>query len=225
MILYLDIETYREYNTLDECKLKELFIQRYVKGNDDYKESEDIYRETAALYPEFGIIICISIGYFSEKDNTFHKISIIDPEFNEVNLLNKFSTICASLEKYEPTLAGYNIKYFDMQFIIKRYLINSIPVPKLVKDSVFYPGTLNMYKPWDSPIIDVMDIYKMGSVRSTSLGVACRSMGIKCKSSEVTGVNMFMTPLKDLDIQETKDYCEEDIYSTYLLYEKLKSIL
>ena len=75
-ILFLDIETVAQYKSLKDApelllslwrqKVKQLQQRDPVRYTDDSEEL--LYRREAGIYAEFGKIVCISVGFFYEKD-------------------------------------------------------------------------------------------------------------------------------------------------------------
>jgi hypothetical protein len=74
-ILFLDIETAANYKTYEELpeRLKPLWKRKasYLK-NDSEMSVPEMYQDRAAIYSEFGQVICIGIGglFMDEKKNT-----------------------------------------------------------------------------------------------------------------------------------------------------------
>jgi uncharacterized protein YprB with RNaseH-like and TPR domain len=123
-LLFLDIETVpeaKEFKALDETK-KELWDQksRYKRGEEVTPEE---FYDSAGIWAEFGIIICISVGYFRNKgaDRHFRVTSFHGPE---EKILKDFKALLEdhfSHQKY--LLCAHNGKEFDFPYIARRMII------------------------------------------------------------------------------------------------------
>jgi Cft2 family RNA processing exonuclease len=68
-ILFLDLETvsqHSDFTQLDE-RVKTLWEKKYSVLKRD-GDPESMYQERAAIYAEFGKIVCIGTGYFTEEN-------------------------------------------------------------------------------------------------------------------------------------------------------------
>jgi len=211
--LFTDIETHRvvEWNDLSEA-LRNAWINHYYKEANDDEDYEQSYNRLAGLYPEFGHVICISIGYESEDGEGNLKLNKITfkgaDEKNDILI-----PLANALEKIHAqgySLCGWNIAGFDIPFMILRYMINRMEVPAI----------FNEYgkKPWETSNYDLMQDYKCGRYRATSLEAACAAFGIPCKSGNLSGKNIYELPISEMDWDALGSYCEEDIECPYQLY-------
>ena len=154
-ILFLDIETVacsNDYNSLDE-RLKAQWARKvgFLKQREEGQTDEDMFHERAGIYAEFGKIIVIGIGMFSENANgelTIKLKSLFDHD--ERKLLNEFRT---HIEKMNLSvkLCAHNGKEFDFPYLCRRMLVNGVALP----------AVLNMAgkKPWDIPHLDTMELW------------------------------------------------------------------
>lgn len=206
--LFIDIETHRvnNWNEIDS-DIQGAFIDYYYK--DKSSPVDEVFNEVSGLHAEFSHVICVCLGY--SKNDEFRSIKLVD--LNERDLLSHLSLILDKFSEQGFALAGYNIKGFDIPYLCKRYIINGMRIPKIL-NSV---GK----KPWEVDHLDVMELYKMGGWTNTSLKVACAAMGIKCKSTELKGENMYLYDIKDIDLEELGEYCLEDIVSTFQLASRI----
>jgi DNA polymerase elongation subunit (family B) len=115
------------------------------------------------------------------------------------------------------SLAGHNINGFDKPYLIKRYIINSIKVPVIL-------NSIGV-KPWELNDVDTMQKWKMDGWGVTSLEVISAALGVKCKTTELNGGNMYRYDIKDIDWEELRMYCEEDTRASYEIYKKIKTYL
>lgn len=212
-LLFLDIETHKvlEWEELNS------FLQRafedHLWDSDIYDSVEECYNEKAGLNAEFSRVICVSLGY--EIDGIFKKMSLYG--LDEVDILTKLAKILKQFHHNEYALAGHNINGFDIPYLCKRYIINGMRVPEALKD---YEN-----KPWEKSTVDTMQIWKFGGWQSVSLEVICATLNIKCKSTEISGNNMYRYKIGEIDFNELRLYCEEDVESDYLMYKHIMKLL
>lgn len=139
---YFDIETVKgEVNDyLREKKYKE-------KNGDSY-----------ALIPEFGRICCFSIGKY-EADGTPSVMSMCDKDEKAIlEYIYKYLN-------HPVTLAGWNIKNFDIPYLVKRFIANGYNVPKALQ--------LFGKKPWEVIHVDLMEVRKGTGNSYSSLDEVC----------------------------------------------------
>ena len=111
---------------------------------------EQIYSK-AGIYAEFAKVICVGVGFYNQ--NKF-RVKTISGD-SEKSVLENFSELA---EKYfsseENYLCAHNGKEFDFPFLCRRFLINSLPIPKILG--------LQGKKPWDVKQLDTLDMWKFG---------------------------------------------------------------
>ena len=96
-ILFIDIETVSQvpdFELLDE-RLQNLWLKKAAYlHNDDKLSDSDFYLKKAAIYAEFGKIICIGIGgiMFDEENKPSLRVKMIGGE-NEAEVLKEFKKI------------------------------------------------------------------------------------------------------------------------------------
>lgn len=194
-ILFFDIET-----ILDESKNREdIFAKRDTMREELQKQFD--------FMPEFHQILTISVGIF-KQDGT--KI-IRNLEGAENMQIEKFFELS---EKYN--LCGFNIKGFDIPFIIRRALHLGIKIPNSLK--------LFGKKPWDmTNFIDLKEIYRHTGMMSASLDVVCYNLNIPTPKDWIDGsqVQDFHDRKEDKKILE---YCCRDVEATMEVYKKFKDL-
>jgi len=231
-LLFIDIETISAYKTFSEYsenhpELGKLFSDKMIKQNkadDDSKESiEKSYSKNSSLYPEFSKILTISYGLIKWNNDTqsYEKSikNIID--IDEKNLLVRFSTVISKITEVYPDFkfCGHNIDGFDIPFIIKRMLINGIEIPKKLQ--------IHNLKPWETPTLDTMKIWRFGSFEPTSLDILCNAMGIiSPKSNEVN--NKLVSEIYHSDREDKLniilEYCNRDVDAVMNIMIKLSNL-
>jgi 3'-5' exonuclease len=130
-ILFLDIETVpmvENYELLSE-KFRKLWDKKaeYLKKTPD--DTTDTLFSRAGIYAEFGKIVCISCGFFYNRE--FRLKSFYGDD--ELILLQEFSTMLNRFHtQRDNLLCAHNGKEFDFPFLSRRLLINGLPLPELL---------------------------------------------------------------------------------------------
>src|ERR1700733_14978705 len=161
-ILFLDIETVSQYPVFGDVPddWKELWRHKAEALIRDKTPvtPEDIYGR-AAIYAEFGKIICISCGVLSGR-GTEKKLMLKSFHGDDERLLlNEFSEM---LRKWsaegQKFLCAHNGKEFDFPYLCRRMLIHGMKLPSVLN--------LSGKKPWEIPHIDTMELWKFGEYKS-----------------------------------------------------------
>jgi DNA polymerase elongation subunit (family B) len=222
--LVLDIETTSNYeNYEDFCanhpgEIK-FWARKAAVCRKDFAELADktdgeIYKQYAAVYPEFGRIVCISIGQtkFDDDDNpTFLKKSFYGADERK-NVEDFIEFMRAVFNKIpDVKILGHDIKRFDMPYILKKCMVMGIKVP-----SKFH---LHDMKPWENCLLDTIEIWKCGSWGAgVSLEHLTFMLGISNpKEADVSSNEDYGGIARAYwngMMEELKDYCEEDIRAT-----------
>lgn len=204
-ILFLDIETVPEQPSFDllSTDFKELFATKTQYQRKEDISPEDFY-ERAGIWAEFGKIVCISVGYFSEFNNHKKTFRITSFYGKENELLVSFkSLINTHFNKNYHVLCAHNGKEFDFPFIARRMIINGIQLP----------DKLNLFgkKPWEIPHIDTMELWKFGDYKHfTSLKLLTHILGIPSPKDDISGSDVAKVYYEDNDLERIKTYCEKD---------------
>lgn len=223
-IIVLDIETTSNYeNYEDFCRARpgeiKFWERKAAVCRKDFAELRDktdgeIYKQYAAVYPEFGRIVCISVGQvkFDEDDNPqFLKRSFYGENEKE-NVENFMKFITAVFNKIpDIKILGHDIKRFDMPYILKKSLIMGIHIPHKLK--------LHDIKPWENCLLDTIEIWKCGSWGAgVSLEHLTFMLGVSNpKDAEVSSNEEYGGVARAFwngMLEELKEYCEDDIRAT-----------
>lgn len=121
----------------------------------------------AALYPEYGQVAISGLMFGAVDAKQYTQIP-------ETTILHQtWQRLTESLE-HSNIIAGWNIKGFDLPFLVKRSWILGVKVPTLI---------FNPWKPrypWAESIVDLMEVYTCGVyAKFTSQNAACRALGIE----------------------------------------------
>lgn len=204
-ILFLDIETVSEHAHFDELseEMKLLFEQKTSYQRKDEISAEDFYSK-AAIWAEFGKIICISVGYFTNFNSNQRTFRVTSFYGEEKQLLLDFKNLLDShFNKPQHLLCAHNGKEFDFPFIARRMIIQGIRLPE----------KLNLFgkKPWEIAHLDTMDLWKFGDYKHyTSLKLLTSILGIPSPKDDIDGSMIGEVFYKDKDIDRIIKYCEKD---------------
>ncbi len=219
-VLFLDIETVPEYENWDALskESKELYEAKTSYQRKDVFTGEEYYHK-AGIWAEFGKIICISVGYFSNKNepsNGFRVTSFFGSDEKTVlmdfkNLLNKH------FNKDYHVLCAHNGKEFDFPYIARRMIINEIELPKKLE--------LFGKKPWEIKHLDTMELWKFGDYKHyTSLKLLTHILGIPSPKEDIDGSDVYAVYYQEKDLNRIVTYCENDTIAVAQLVLRFKNL-
>lgn len=216
--LFIDIETvsnYKDFDTFYETdpRLAELWLKKSKKFYElpEYKDISDvdnvIYFDKASIYPEFGRIIAITLGFFDAEMNKRLKVITSD---NELEILSELVKVLKSIEEKVKgkanILFGHNISSFDIPYIAKRFVFNGYIIPNLFN----FAGK----KPWqlEESIFDTMTTFKFGSFEIISFDLLCATMNVESPKKVMDGseVNNYYYNNED-GLKLISDYNKSDV--------------
>ncbi len=214
-MLFLDIETVRSHKSYDELsegmhkmwehKAESIKIKDEDPANPWTPEMK--FLERAAIYAEFGRIVCISVGYIHwEGEEAQIKVkSFFD--IDEVKILQGFKQMLESPRIQGWQLCAHNGKEFDFPYLCRRFLINKIVLPRLLQ--------IQGKKPWETPFVDSMELWKFGDYKSyTKLELLCATFGIPSPKSDMDGSMVGEVFWNEADVERIARYCEQDVVAT-----------
>lgn len=182
-------------NNLDEKIDRSSFPNKLIPTR------KEIFIKYASLNPEFSRVLSIGVGTFTDDDLTDKKIGCIYSK-DELEILTPFKQYLDKLNDLQ--LAGFNIKTFDIPFLIKRYYINNIIPPVLLQ--------LRGKKPWELNMLDTCEDWKNQSRENISLELLCETLNVK--SSKDKFKNHEFTTLYyngKLSEEDVKEYPMKDV--------------
>jgi DNA polymerase elongation subunit (family B) len=216
--LFIDIETVSNYRTFDAFyeanpRLAELWLKKSKKFYElpEYKDIHDvdnaIYFDKASIYPEFGRIVAITLGFFDVEMKKRLKVISSD---NELEILTELVATLKSIEEKVKgkanILFGHNISSFDVPYIAKRFVFNGYTIPNLFN----FSGK----KPWEmeSSIFDTMTTFKFGSFEIISFDLLCAMMNVESPKKVMDGseVNTFYYTSED-GLNLISEYNKSDV--------------
>jgi len=222
-LFYFDIETtgrYPDYITFAKEDLRgaALFETKYLKkslkDSASWPNLEESYLKNATLLPEYGQIVCVSMAYYKNEKLMMTSEHGDDEQqivYNCASYFNKISDL-------NMTLCGFNIKGFDMPWMLKKFCKYGIPVPSV----------LNVFgkKPWEVNVLDLMDTWKGTAFESCTFDELCYMLEIPSpKEGAVRGSNLHKYYWDHLDTTEIAAYCERDVSCLVSAAEKLSNLI
>jgi uncharacterized protein YprB with RNaseH-like and TPR domain len=212
-ILFLDIETVSAYPDFDSVpenfrKLWEKKAER-LKYNNPELTADQLYGQ-AAIYSEFGKIVCVSCGFISGNGIRLKSYYGDDERI----LLNEFADLLNKhYNRNESLLCAHNGKEFDFPYLARRMLVQGIRLPNI----------LNMAgkKPWEIKHLDTMELWKFGDYKHyTSLELLAALFGIPTPKDDIDGSQVGRVYWEEKDIERIAVYCQKDVLTTIQLFRK-----
>lgn len=222
-VLFLDIETVSgrpTYDDLDET-FKYLWglkapgvLKRY---GEELEEAEiaDSYVDKAAIFAEFGKIVCISVGAVYRDTDKRLKIRLKSfADRDEKSLLEAFN---AMLDQYYGNvntqfICGHNIKEFDVPYMCRRMIVNQLKLPRMLD--------ITGKKPWETKhLLDTMTLWKFGDYKAyTSLKLLAGVLGFPTPKDDIDGSQVGRVFWEEDDLERIATYCEKDVLATAQLF-------
>ena len=176
---------------LGNVKNPDLIAERIQKAEENHTAD---FIKNAALDALSGQILCI--GYRIEHQVT----AVLKNDGNEAAMLREWWELLNYYER-QPKLVGFNIKAFDLPFLIKRSW----------KHRILPPYWLRQGRYWNDLVIDLREVWQLGDSRAHgSLGAISRHLGLGDK----TGTGADFSLLWNTDRQAAIDYCLRDVQLT-----------
>jgi 3'-5' exonuclease len=220
--VFIDIETVsqaEDFGHLDEYAAQ-LWDDKEGRKREELQSAEDYYASRAAIFSEFGKIICISAGYF--------RIEGGEPGFrvkscyghDEAEVIKEFFGLLEGFHhnfRGRLVLCGHNVKEFDVPYVCRRAIINHITLPVFLAD-------MQSKKPWEIPLEDTMQMWKFGDFKNyTSLKLLAHVLGIPSPKDDIDGSQVGYVYWKEKDLERIKNYCQKDVFTTAQVFLRLKA--
>ena len=212
-ILFLDIETVAityKYEDLNEAT-RELWDKKWQFSKDVTAAQQ--YNK-AGIYAEFAKVICIGLGFYNQGKFRVKTIA----SHSESDMLKEFSEL---LKQHFNTdshlLCAHNGKEFDFPFLCRRFLINNLPLPKILQ--------IQGKKPWEVKHIDTMDLWKFGDVKNfSSLNLLAHIFGIPSPKENMDGSMVGKTYYEENNLNKIETYCLKDVITLARVYNRFAGL-
>jgi len=205
-ILFLDIETVplkKSHSDLDE-RMQELWEKKSAYFRNEDESASDVYSR-AAIYAEFGKIICISVGVLTGNDNLPGLRIKSFAGDDEKKLLIEFTDMLKNYPSDRTIyLCAHNGKEFDFPYLARRILINRLELPEMLN--------IAGKKPWEVRHLDTMELWKFGDYKHyTSLDLLSAIFDIPSPKTDMDGSRVANVYWEEGDLPRIIDYCQNDV--------------
>jgi hypothetical protein len=173
-------------------------------------ELDDVFINKAPLLPEYGRIICMSFGMF--KDGELKTGVIVDSD--EKEMLKRMVRVFSRAAELKRTYAGFNIKLFDLPFIIKKLYKYDIDVPICLD--------FRALKPWEIIMVDLMETWKGTGRYGSSLREVAYELNVAEPDTSMTGADIYDLYWNKKDITTIAKKCENDVIMSIEIAKILK---
>lgn len=211
MKLFIDIETATLYKPEEfETKNKALYdiwVERVAKE----EEPVGFYWSKWPIYAEYSQVTCVSI--WVETDEGLRVHSVYQAEgVTEYDLLFKLKELLDHQKFVWAKMVGHNILWFDIPFLVKRYIVNGLTLPKLLR--------VWTMKPWEVNVDDTLKMWKSTGVMGAWLELIARLLWISDVKSIMNGSEA-SSYFHEWKYEDIKNYCEEDVRVVHQTYNKM----
>lgn len=221
--LFIDIETVSVVPELEEdtplydsFKYKMRYAEEAQRKDFNVNYIKALFAEKAALYPEFGKIVAITVGRIVQGNKI--KLYTYKDE-DEKTLLTRFNKHVAHWAAEDPNIAlcGVNIKFFDLRYLFVRSIVNQV---EPVKGHIDFSGM----KPWEVNVADITDIWKQTSPYNAPLICMAECLGLPSPKSDIDGSEVSATYWKEdkPGLDRIAQYCERDVLTTANIARRLR---
>mgnify|MGYP000969240307 CR=1 FL=1 len=213
-LIYIDIETVSQCENYSELTQNFKSIWEKKQSKDPQLHDllpEEAYRQKAAIFAEFGKIVCISLAFYDKSKEEYRMKSFF--AYDEKQLLADFADFCAQLKK-KYLFCGHNIREFDIPYISRRFLINALPIPPILD--------FQNKKPWEIEMIDTLQLWKFGDYKNfTSLETLATIFDIPTPKDDIDGSQVGHVYWVEKDLNRIVTYCQHDVIAIIQLLRKL----
>lgn len=194
-MLFFNVKSVLIYRTLSDLEKENkplferwLYLERtkYKPKTQSSEETQMVYEKNAPYYPEFSKIVAITYASLYIENGTlkrYMKKIVNDDEFivlqtfiDELYLLSSESA--RATPQSFPIMCGHNILSHDIPLLIKKFIFyrnkmeTNKQIPLILKRSLGI-------KPWESGVIDTVDVWKFNGYDRTPLMLIADYLGLK----------------------------------------------
>lgn len=204
-MLFINTKAVLTYPTLDKLKENQGLYDRWKYLADSKYHAglvtnlallEENYENNAIHYPEFSRILAITYGTVRIENGVPKRYLKRIANEDEYQVLSMFMDILYGISSeavqssppYFPILAGHNIVNYDIPLLIKRFLAHKdkFKDAKRSENSGAINNLLPLMlkkvlsaKPWDSKVIDTVNVWKFNGNDYTPLMLISEHLGLK----------------------------------------------
>lgn len=224
--LFIDVETASCTETFEELSptLQSEWTRKSERLFGAEKPPAETYLDRAAIYSEFGRVVCISCGYVQFNGAQPSALFKSFYHENERETLAAFADMLARYwdkkddSRYQKLMCGHNVREFDAPYLCRRMAINRLPPPK--------PLRLFGQKKWDTALVDTMELWQCGDYKAyTSLLLLTEVLGIASPKSDMNGAQVGPAFWQDRALEKIARYCEQDVRAVIQVVLRLSNLL
>ena len=219
--LFIDIETVPAHSGYELLTpdWQSLWVAKLSKTMPENFDPSETYHQRAGIMAEFGRIVCIASGYFSEDKTTRKTLFKVKPigGFDEKELLTEWVRTVDKFYAVFPAFrfVGHNIKEFDIPYLCRRLMALGIPLPKYLQ--------ISGMKPWETNLVDTMHQWRFGDTRHyVSLDLLAHTLGIPTPKDDIDGSQVQRVFYEDGDLDRIKKYCVKDVVTTARVMQRFR---
>ncbi len=225
-LLFLDIETVPQTYKVEDmddytkylfAKKSRVFVDKDISESEYLESLQFAYNEKGGIFAEFGKVICISVGFITERSGIKQLFVKSFKHDDEETLLKQFKSLLE--DKYNSpysVLCAHNGKEFDFPYLCRRFLINGIELPNILQ--------ISGKKPWEIPHIDTMELWKFGDYKAyTSLELLCHVFNIPTSKDDINGADVARVYYEESGLDRIANYCSKDVVALAQLYLRLNA--
>ena len=183
-------QMYERWKYLSKVKYAFDLDQKHYASGGGVEETapygQKIYEESAVMHPEFVRIVAISYAtlYIENGEVKRHLKKIASDD--EAMIIEQFMTLLAEISSDDSQstpqvfsiLCGHNIISYDIPLLIKRFIVNRNKYQTIKSLPYLLKRALNI-KPWESGIIDTVNVWKFNGFEYTPLMLIADFLGLK----------------------------------------------
>jgi DNA polymerase elongation subunit (family B) len=214
-LMVLDIETVPQYANFDDVPDA---MQEHWANKTQYQRKDETpkeFYERAGIWAEFGKIVCISVGIFTNSGGNHPGLRVKSfAGHDEKELLENFSKMLSG-QPLSLILCAHNGKEFDLPYICRRMLINGITFPPHLQ--------IQGKKPWGIPHLDTMELWKFGDYKNyTSLNLLTAIFNIPTPKDDIDGSQVGHVYWVENALERICTYCQKDVIATAQLIRRYR---
>jgi hypothetical protein len=220
--LFIDIETVPaqpDFQSLDP-EWQSLWVAKLSKTMPENFSAEETYRDRAGIMAEFGRVVCIATGYFSEDRTTrklLFKVRAVAGS-DEKGLLEEWIRMVDKFYALFPgfRFVGHNIKEFDIPYLCRRLMALGVSLPRYLQ--------ISGMKPWETNLVDTMHQWRFGDTRHyISLNLLAHVLDIPTPKDDIDGSQVQEVFYHDQDLERIKKYCIKDVVTVARVMQRFRN--
>ena len=197
--LGLDIETVPDRELHEYEPTVRVYIERKL-ARAKASDPTMTYDKFASLHPNFGRVVCFSIGYMGENANGEPAMALKTYAGSEPELLEAFVRVAGP---FRGVWVHYNGRAFDVPFLVSRLRHHRILGVS--------PHFADLCRPNGHGHIDMLEYHSLGeALRRLPLGVLASLEGLPSPKSDLDG-SKIADAFRQGEIARIGRYCEWDV--------------